>query len=80
MFDEELPVKVYGLNIEANIVIKEKVTALVVPKQAIMKGDSVLVKEGNRVVAVKITKGVEDDSWVEVTNGLNSVSQSIIIQ
>ena len=80
LFDDELPAKVYGLNIEANIVIKEKAEALVIPKHAIRKGDSVLVKEGDRVVAVRITRGAEDDEWVQVTNGLNSVSQSIIIQ
>lgn len=80
LFDDELPAKVYGLNIEANIVIKEKVQALVIPKEALMKGDSVRVKEGDRVVIVKITRGAEDDKWVQVTNGLNSVSQSIILQ
>ncbi len=80
LFDSELPAKVYGLNIEANIVIKEKVAALVIPKQALMKGDSVLVKEGSKVFAVKVTKGAEDKDWVQVTNGLHSISQSIILQ
>jgi HlyD family secretion protein len=80
LFDEELPAKVYGLNIEANIVVREKVQALVIPKQALMKGDSVLLKEGDKLVAVKITKGVEDNDWVQVTHGLHSISQSIIIQ
>ena len=79
LFDNELPAKVYGLNIEANIVIKEKVQALVIPRQALMKGDSVLLKEGDKLVAVKITKGVEDKDWVQVTNGLHSISQSIIL-
>ena len=64
----------------ASIVIREKVEALVIPKDAIRKGDSVLVADGNKTVAVKITRGAEDDKWVQVTHGLNSVSQSIIIQ
>ena len=80
LFDEELPAKVYGLNIEANIVIKDKVEALVIPKQAVMKGDSVLLKNGKELVTVKIRKGVEDKDWVQVTGGINSISQSIILQ
>ena len=80
LFDNELPTKIYGLNIEANIVIKEKVEALVIPKHALRKGDSVLLKNGNQVEACKITKGVEDDEWVQVTGGLHSISQSIILQ
>ena len=80
MFDEQLPAKVYGLNIEANIVIKEKVPALVIPKQAILKGDSVLIREGDQTVAIKITRGVEDKNWVQVTTGLHSISQLIVIQ
>src|SRR5215204_677068 len=80
LFDNQLPAKVYGLNIEANIVIKEKVEALVIPRQALIKGDSVLIKKGDRVVAVKITKGAEDNEWIQVTGGLYSVSQSIILQ
>lgn len=80
LFDHELPAKVYGLNVEANIVIKEKVEALVIPKQALIRGDSVLIKDGDRVVAVKVTKGAEDTEWIQVTGGINSVSQSIIVQ
>jgi multidrug efflux pump subunit AcrA (membrane-fusion protein) len=80
LFDGELPAKVYGLNIEANIVIKEKINALVIPKKAVLKGDSVILKERNRLTTLKITKGVEDKEWVQVTNGLHSISQSIVLQ
>lgn len=80
IFEDEIPGGMYGLNIEANIVIKENVKALVIPKKAVSKGDSVLVKDGDRVVAIKIEKGVEDADWVQVTSGLYSVSQSIVLQ
>ena len=80
IFNDELPANVYGLNIEANIVVREKVQALVIPKQAVMKGDSVLLKNGSGVIAVKIRKGVEDKDWVQVIEGIQSVSQSIIVQ
>lgn len=79
LFDDELPPTVYGLNIEANIVIREKVQAVVIPRQAVMKGDSVLVSRGTKKLMVKITTGVEDKDWVQVTSGLDSVSQSIIL-
>jgi multidrug efflux pump subunit AcrA (membrane-fusion protein) len=79
-FDEELPAKVYGFNIEANIVIKDKVQALVIPKEALIKGDTVVTKQGNKLTRVKIIKGVEDAEWVQVKSGLHSISQSIIIQ
>lgn len=79
-FDEELPAKVYGLNIEANIVIKEKIQAMVVPKEAVRKGDTVVLKNGNKLTAVKITRGVEDKQWVQVTDGIHSLSQSIVLQ
>ena len=45
-----------------------------------MKGDSVFVKNGRGFVAVKIKKGAEDKDWVQVTEGIHSVSQSIILQ
>lgn len=80
LFNEELPAKVYGLNIEANIVIKENVQALVIPKEAVIKGDSVVLKKDNKLISVKITRGVEDNQWVQVTQGLHSISQSIVLQ
>lgn len=80
LFDDELPAKIYGLNIEANIVIKENEPALVIPKKAVLKGDSVLIREGDKTVAIKITRGVEDREWVQVTTGLHSISQLIVLQ
>ena len=79
-FDDALPPGMYGLNIEANIVINEKVQALVIPKKAVMKGDSIMIKEGDKITKLKITKGTEDKDWVQVTGGIHSTSQSIILQ
>jgi HlyD family secretion protein len=80
IFDEEMPVKIYGLNIEANIVVAEQEKALVIPKKALLKGDSVLVKDGDRIVRVKIRKGVEDNDYVQVLDGLTPSSTIIIGQ
>ena len=78
-FEETLPFNMYGLNIEANIVLKEKVKAMVIPRKALIHGDSVQVKENGQPVMVKIRKGAEDNNYVQVLEGI-SPSAHIIIQ
>ena len=77
VFEDEMPVKLYGLNIEANIVLDKK-QALVIPKKALLKGDSVLVKQGTATAKVKVTTGAADDEYVQVTAGLTHSSILII--
>ncbi len=79
VFEDELPQQLYGLNIEANIVLHEKEKVMVIPKKALLPGDSVLVKEEGKTAKVKIRKGAADDEYVEVVSGLNK-SSVIIIQ
>lgn len=79
MLDEPIPVAMYGLNLEANIVVAEKKSVLAIPRAALVKGDTVWVKENGEKKKVKILKGVEDDSWVEVRGGLTR-SSVIIMQ
>ncbi len=64
-----------GLAVEANIVIQKKEKALVIPKSALLPGDSVLVetKDGNQ--KVKIKKGIETLDEVEVLEGLGTESR-----
>jgi multidrug efflux pump subunit AcrA (membrane-fusion protein) len=78
VFEEALPFSMYGLNIEANIVINEKIKAMVIPRKALIHGDSVQVKEGGRLAMVKIKKGAEDNEYVQVLGGLTASSQLII--
>lgn len=80
IFTDDLPVKLYGLNVEANIVMKGKEKVMVIPKAAVLKGDSVLVKEGNKLTKIKIKKGAEDEQFVEVTAGLTNSSTLIVQQ
>jgi HlyD family secretion protein len=80
IFEDDMPVKLYGLNVEANIVLKNKSKAMVIPKSALMKGDSVLIKEGNKTAKVKIHKGVTDNNYVQVLDGLTDSSILIIQQ
>jgi multidrug resistance efflux pump len=80
IFDNEIPVQLYGLNLEANIVQTENVTALVIPKMALLKGDSVLLKKDGKLVKTKIRTGIEDKDYVQVVDGLAPSSTLIIEQ
>jgi multidrug efflux pump subunit AcrA (membrane-fusion protein) len=78
ILDEPVPVEMYGLNLEANIVIAENKQVLAIPKAALLKGDSVIIKNGKETKKVKIIKGIEDDAWVEVLGGIDKSSTIII--
>ncbi len=78
VLDDAIPVEMYGLNLEANIVVAERKEVLAIPKTALLKGDSVLVKKDGKEAMVKIEKGIEDDKWVEVKAGLDKSSTIIV--
>ncbi|MBN8670335.1 MAG: HlyD family efflux transporter periplasmic adaptor subunit [Chitinophagales bacterium] len=76
--DDAVPVSMYGLNLEANIVVADKKSVLAIPRAAVMKGDTVWVKENGDKKKVKIQKGIEDDTWVEVRGGITESSVVIL--
>jgi len=78
-FDEAIPAALYGLNLEANIIVEGEKDVLVLPKRAVLKGDSVLIKENGKERKVKIEKGIEDDEYVEVRQGIRK-DQVVIIE
>jgi multidrug resistance efflux pump len=77
--DNTPSVEMYGLNLEANIIISEKKRVMVIPRSALLKGDSILLMKGEEVVKTKVKKGLEDEKWVEVI-GLTEQSTIIIEQ
>jgi HlyD family secretion protein len=77
VMDEDASVDMYGLNLEANIIISEKKRVMVIPRTALLKGDSILLKNGDETVKTKVKKGLEDEKWVEVI-GLTEQSTIII--
>lgn len=79
VLDDALPVKMYGLNVEANIVIAENQPVMAIPKSALLKDDSVMVKRNGNMQKVKIRKGIEDENWVEVLGGIDT-SAIIIVE
>jgi multidrug efflux pump subunit AcrA (membrane-fusion protein) len=73
--DDAVPVGMYGLNIEANIVVAENKPVLAIPKNALLKGDSLLLKDGKKI---KVAKGIEDDNWVEIKEGITEQTTVVI--
>lgn len=69
---EPLPGWFSGLALEANIIIRRKEQAIVIPKSKLLPGDSVIIqsKEGDQ--KVKVTKGIETMDEVEIIEGLGT--------
>lgn len=78
IFDNELPVGTYGLNLEANIVLAKDKEVLVIPRSALQKGDSVWVKDDKGERQVHIETGIADDEWIEVKSGLDKTATIIL--
>jgi HlyD family secretion protein len=74
---EKLPGLFSGLAVEANIIIRKKENALVIPKQIVLPGDSVLIRTAEGKKKVKITRGIETLEEVEIIDGLDATSTLI---
>jgi len=75
---EKLPGLFSGLAVEANVIIREKGDALVIPKQFILTGDSVLISTAEGTKKVKIIRGIETLEEIEIISGLNTDSNLIV--
>ncbi|HPW63057.1 MAG TPA: efflux RND transporter periplasmic adaptor subunit [Cyclobacteriaceae bacterium] len=75
---EKLPGLFSGLAVEANIIIRQKENALVIPKQSILPGDSVLISTSAGEKKVKIMRGIETLDETEVISGLDVNSKLIV--
>ncbi len=76
-FDEIPPVDLYGLNIEANILIKEAKNILTIPRKSLLAGDSVAIKRDGKEMKVKVETGVSDLSFVEIRKGILETDELI---
>ena len=77
-FTEPLPGGFSGLALEANIVIRQKEKALVIPKAALLPGDSLTIKTPEGVRKIKVVRGIETLDEVEIAEGLDSVGSFIV--
>lgn len=78
VFEQRLPMEIYGLNLEANIVIKETPQALTIPRTALLQGDSVWVEKDGKEMKIAIRTGLADRNNVEVLEGLDAHAKLII--
>jgi HlyD family secretion protein len=77
---EALPGAFSGLAVEANIIIREKNDALVIPKTALLPGDSVLIKTGKGKQKVKVKTGIQTLDEIEIVEGLTTQQQLLVAQ
>lgn len=75
---EPLPGSFSGLALEANIIIRQKEKALVIPKTALLPGDSVTVKTTDGIRKIKVVKGIETLDEVEIMEGLDTMGSLIV--
>jgi HlyD family secretion protein len=76
---DTLPSIFSGLAVEANIIIRENKTALVIPKTALLPGDSVWI-DGKNPEKIKVTRGIETLDEVEITGGITKDSKILLKQ
>jgi HlyD family secretion protein len=74
---DSLPASLTGLALEANILIREKADALVIPGNLLLPGDSVVVLKEGKEQKVKVTTGIRTLSEVEILEGLTPQSNLI---
>lgn len=72
ILEQDLPGLFSGLALEANIIIREKQDALVIPKSKLLKGDSVVIKTDDGEKTVKVTTGIETLDEIEIIEGVDS--------
>jgi hypothetical protein len=77
IFDEVPPVDLYGLNIEANILIREAKNILTIPRKYLLAGDSVAIHRDGKDLKVKVETGISDLSFVEIKKGISETDELI---
>lgn len=74
---EKLPGLFSGLAVEANIIIRQKDKAVVIPRHLVMPGDSVLIRTEDGPKKIKVVRGIETMEEVEILDGLTADSNLI---
>ena len=66
-----------GAQVQANIIVRRKENALVIPRGYLQPDGTALIKEGGEIRAVKVSTGVRNLEYVEITGGLSE--QTVIV-
>jgi hypothetical protein len=64
-----------GMSVEANIIITEKKSALVIPREFLIDNNKVKLKGNDTLTAV--VKGAEDLEFVEIISGIDDKAELI---
>jgi HlyD family secretion protein len=75
---DTLPGLFSGLAVEANIIIRQKKDALVIPRLALLPGDSVWVETEGKEKKIKVVRGIETLDEVEIQEGLTPNSNIVL--
>lgn len=67
-----------GVSAEANIIIRRKENALVLPRAAVLAGDSVWVRKDGETIKIKVETGARDLEYVEITGGLSPETVALL--
>lgn len=71
-------VKMYpGMSVEANVVIRQQTSALVIPREYLVGGNQVRVRRNGEEVTVPIIKGVQDLQYVEIRSGVTESDEVV---
>ena len=72
------PKNLYGLTVEANIILHDRVKRLTIPKTALAGTDSVWTKIDGEEKKVVIKTGIENFEFVEIKGGITTSSEIIV--
>ena len=76
--EDTLPAGFSGLAVEANIIVRKKDKAIVVPKSVLLPGDSIWIKGNEGKKKVKVVRGIETLDEVEIVEGIDSTVQLLV--
>lgn len=66
-----------GMSVEANIVTRQQMSALVIPREYLVGSNQVRVRRNGEDVTLRIEKGIQDLQYVEVRSGLTEQDEVI---
>lgn len=78
IFTEEDAQSYIHTSVEANIIIRKKRHALIIPNSALLSGDSVKVKKNGKTTTVAVKTGIHTLDEVEILNGLDERTEIVM--
>ncbi len=66
-----------GMGIEANIIISQKEKAMVIPKNYLLKGDSICIIQDGQINKIKVEKGISNFDFVEILSGIDDKTELV---